>query len=554
VETRSSLLREFGELASLFLLLLLPLHPVSAQVLDLKHERVLLINQVAPEWRLSGEDTGRFIQRLLRHFTPNTQLIDAENYQPDGLEPFTRVVYVGNDALNPPPMPILRDLVSTSKPILWFGFGVGHLLRGKEDHYGFGQSSWREVTQPITVSYQGNMYPTGLDGYNLVYAATATAHVWSFLRVGKDPIAIPFVLSGANLWYVNGLVGLQGYPDPNTDAATLVVADLLHEFFTTQIHRHQRAVIRFEDVSTHVTESQISRLTQHLVDRRMPFAIGVIPNQRRQDGTIDPLGEHPQLVRALQKAQANGGAIVLHGYYHTFGTGEDYEFWDPVHNRPLQGDHYEVYACKVVSGIRILRDLGLEPRFWETPHYAGSPTAYKAFAHYFSHALENRNDESWLPYPYGPDQYGQIVIPEALGYIAADEGWTVQRQLARARLLRIVRDSWAVGFVHPATVSVEELNALVVGLEELGFEFADLSKLPTRVQLKYVPSHYAAVATWVSVHLRINVRRLHRWVRASWTKIVTTFGYGEKRSDDEIKVPLHTGNGVLNCATVLSDK
>ena len=86
---------------------------------------------------------------------------------------------------------------------------------------------------------------------------------------------------------------------------------------------------------------------------------------------------------------------------------------------------------------------------WETPHYSGSDLTYTVVGQFFSHSVENRANTTWMPYPYGPDRFNQIVIPENLGYISpdpTDKEWTVQKQLERAKLVQIVRDGWALGF------------------------------------------------------------------------------------------------------------
>jgi hypothetical protein len=322
------------------------------------------------------------------------------------------------------------------------------------------------------------------------------------------------VISSGNLWFVNFLPELADHPAAVDDVPTLIFADVLHDFFQTGIKKQQKAIIRLEDVSTHVAPAKLEQISQYLASEKVPFAIGLIPNQRLATGRVDPLGEHLGLVRTLRSAQANGGTIVLHGYFHTFGTGEDYEFWDDVRNQPLTGETHLLYACKASDGIRILRDLGLEPKMWETPHYSGSNLTYEVMGKYFSHALENRRGATWMPYGYGPDKFGQIVIPENIGYISPDptnKEWTVQKQLERAGMLQIVRDAWVLGFYHPVVIPISALKELVTGLRALGYEFVDLSKLPTEVYYDYKQSKSAERATWLSTSFGVNVRKFERW-------------------------------------------
>jgi hypothetical protein len=252
--------------------------------------------------------------------------------------------------------------------------------------------------------------------------------------------------------------------------------------------------------------------------------MGVIPAQRMKDGSIVELSDRPDFVRVLRYAQDHGGTIILHGYHHTFGSGEDYEFWDEKRHAPIAGETWDMYAHSVEDGIRILRNSGIEPRLWETPHYAASPLAYQVFSRYFSHTIENRNPVPWLPYPAGPDQYGQMVIPENIGYIhpAEDGNRSVELQLQRANTLRIVRDSWAVGFFHPASIELPKLKSLVEGLQRQGYTFADLRALQTEVRYDYRSNALTRVRTWLKVDLELGLAQFdqHLESRFAWWQAV----------------------------------
>ena len=352
--------------------------------------------------------------------------------------------------------------------------------------YGFAALYSTDEDLPGEVEYRGQRFQAVLDALTYTLHTLPIATVISTYVGGTE--SIPYVVHGANLWFVNGRPNLDSaYPDPATDGPTLVIADVLHDFFRTGVVQDQRCVIRLEDVSVHIDPASVTGATDILRERDFPFVAGVIPNQRFEDGSIVSLAARPRFVDALRYAARNGATIALHGYHHTFGSGEDFEFWDPVRDEPISGETWDLYALKVEHGIQILRDQGLEPRLWETPHYAASPLAYQVFAHYFSHSIENREPASWLPYPASQDEYGQVLIPENIGYINPDEGWTVDAQLDRARLLQIVRDCWAVGFYHPASIPLSELESLATGLTELGFRPVDVGSLPLQVRFEYNP-------------------------------------------------------------------
>ncbi len=497
----------------LLLALLLASSVAASQTLNLAHERVLIITHAAAEGGEGGQGSADLVEKLLLHFTPHTATIDAPKYEAGMINRHTKVLVIAEAFDLPLPEPLLADLLSTERPIIWIGYAPGQLT-ARTDKFGFKDLDYNETqNEPPRLVYQGRTYSTNLPGYARVYVTDPATRIFSVLLRGGE--IVPHVLHGGNLWFVNSMPDLTWTRKP-TIAPTLVFADILHEVFETGVPRRPRALLRLEDVSTHVPPGRLESLVAFFESQNIPFAIGLIPNQRLANGTVDPLAEKIRLVRALRHAQNQARAtIVLHGFFHTFGTGEDYEFWDDVKDAPLAGETRELYACKLSRGIKILRDLGLEPRYWETPHYSASAFGYRMFAEFFSHAIENRREESWTPYPFGPDRYGQIVIPENIDYIAPFLGRTVEHQLERARLLLIVRNAWAVGFAHPAVVPVREVERLVIGLRALGYEFVDASEIPTTVKSDYRPSATRVFLTEAILASRVNLPKVVRWLRSA---------------------------------------
>jgi hypothetical protein len=467
--------------------------------------KVLVIRSVSPGW----PEYGQQIQMVLRHFTPNTTMISTEQYTDDQLLGFDRVVMVHNETTSLPSV-LLEDLAQTDKPILWLGYGLNQLPVDIGTTFGFSLGDVEEENLPNGVEYRGQRYPAKLIDYYPLRAVRPSVQVLATYTYGDGRTPVPYIVRGNNLWYVNGLPApTGGKPNPEADASFLVFADALHEFFGTSITTSRQAVIRLEDVSVHISPVRLTKIINYLHSRRIPFTMGVIPAQRMKDGSIVELSDRPDFVKVLRYAQDHGGTIILHGYHHTFGSGEDYEFWDQKRRAPIAGETWDMYARKVEDGIRIMRNNGIEPRLWETPHYAASPLAYRVFSHYFSHTIENRNPVPWLPYPAGPDQYGQMVIPENIGFIDPETRKTVDLQLQRADTLRIVRDGWAVGFFHPASIEPSKLKRLIEGLQRQGYTFADVRALPTEVHYDYHPDALARFNTWRKVDLELNLATLN---------------------------------------------
>ncbi len=486
----------------------------------LRGPTVLVINQTSQDDPDSSTSRGLQVELFLRHFTPNTVKIAEDVYRAGLLFGFDHVVVVGNDASTPLPAALVHDIAQARRPVLWMGYGIDELPVDMAAELGFRRGPCTDTNLPRWIEYRDQQYPVRLDEYCELTVVNPGVRVLA--AYGRAGGVAPYIVRSGDLWYVNGLTTLGlDYPDPESDAPTLIFADILHDFFATQVRVIHRSVIRFEDVSVHVNPARLMAVVDYLHAEGVPFVIGLIPTQL-QGGRAVPLSERLDLVRVVRYAQSHGATIALHGYHHTFGSSEDYEFWDNTRDAPLADESWYVYAHKVEDGIRMLRNLGIEPRLWETPHYAASPLAYRVFSSYFSHAIENRDPVSWLPYPAGPDVYGQILIPETLGYIDVAHGLTVEAQLRRARLMRIVRDGYAVGFYHPEGASLPELKALVTGLRELGYSFADLRSLPTQVHFPYRASPWIRLRSWLTVDPGVWIHQLDSWLEGqldSWPKV-----------------------------------
>ena len=468
---------------------------------------VLLVNQLGVAFPDATEIRGQQLLMLLRRFAPAARIVTDRDYRSGLAQGFDRVVVLGNDASHPVQRAVLADIRDRGRPIMWVGYGLGAVFADPDREIGFAPGFVSSASSPITVTYRGQRYRTAMEDYHRVRIADPDVYVSASVVVAGE--SVPMAVNKGDFWFFGGLPGLDTeYPDPAVDAPTLIFADLLHEFFGLVDHDPHQAIIRLEDVSVHIPASRIIDAVDALAGRAVPFVMGVIPAQRLADGSVLTIGDRPDFVQALRYAQDRGGTIALHGYHHTFGQGEDYEFWDAARDAPLEGERWETYSLKVEDGIRLLRDEGLQPLLWETPHYAASPLAYQVFAHYFSHAIENRDPVTWMPYMAGPDPAGQVLIPENLGYINEGIGWTVDAQLARASLLRIVRDATAVGFYHPASIPVPDLVRLVDGLSAQGYRFVDVRNLPLEVDFPYQPDELKVVARSLRIEPGLTILEL----------------------------------------------
>ena len=484
---------------------------------------------------LHSEEWGRQIEMSFRHFTRSTRRVAGAAYTEGMVSGFDVLVVLNRDYSARVPPALLADIASTSARIMWIGRGFDVLPAAEQRANGFTVtdiSNGSDLPLEGTVDYAGTRYDAALPWYARVDLVPGLAH--TLVSIHKEGADVPFVVAGSRIWYVNGepMIGSDA-PDSPEDVPVLILADILHDFLGIYHTRDPKVAVRLEDVSVHVDPDKLRRIADYLYSEHVPYVIGLIPNQRFADGSIHSLDGYIPLVRALRYAQDHGATIALHGFHHTFGTGEDFEFWDGERQIPLSDDNWNVYEYKVLEGTKILRDLGLEPRLWETPHYAGSLTAYSVFAKYYSYATENRDPLYWKPYVYGPDDYGQMIIPEALGYIAPREGRTVAKKIEHAHLLKIVRDAYSVVFYHPSAIDISYLKDLIPRLRAEGFGFADVRKLDLQVHVDYQPDWRARATTWIALNSGLNFRAMDRslatisgWVTLLALSITALFAAG----------------------------
>ncbi|HEX2035620.1 MAG TPA: DUF2334 domain-containing protein [Chloroflexota bacterium] len=488
---------------------------------------VLLVNQYSPSWPEAGEARGRQLEMLLRHFTSRVTRISDAAYAAGGLSGADYVVVAGNDALAPLPAVLLADLAQAGRPLLWVGYGLAQLPVDTAKAFGFTLGYWTGQDVPDRVSYRGHTYPLRpLDYAQLQIVSPAVQVLSTYYQSGRAPI--PYVLHSGHLWYVNGLATLAEIGkrplDPQADAPTLIIADVLHDFLGRTGEGPTRAVIRLEGVSVDTDPARLLAAVDLLHEQAVPFVIGLTAAQPLARGGEVHLRQRPALVRALRHAQSVGATIALHR----------------AADESLQ---------------RAVRDLGLRPRLWETSGPDASPLAYAAIGPKLPPATEDQ--ATWLPYPIGTWQYEtpfglaraaagaatssspvyrrtvpQMLLPRSLGAGGDADDATMAAQLERARLLKIVRERWLVTSHDPARGSLADLAVLCAGLRRDGYILTDLSAIAPQVEDPYGPGILTRLTTWLTVDrtlitLNLNLsleEAFDRWSfvqRIPWSTILT---------------------------------
>lgn len=505
---------------------------------------VVVLHDSHGPWGHLGSVYATMTVNLLGHFGVRTRTAPVASYRSGDLGSVDAVVYVGSTYDEPGFMDpaeragwdaFLRDVATTTTPVLWMGMNLWHLAWSTDPSLGPGgfpgrfgfrfdgldEGGWNRVVykgQTLDKGVVRLVFPgSDLTGCREDPAGWACAPTLGVTTVTDPAVATvraealvtgtgrraPYVISGANLWYVGDIP----FSYASEEDRYLAVADLLHDFLGIDHAEQHRALVRFEDVNSTTDPTALGGMFDALAGRGVPFGVALIPVYRDPLGHYNdgqpvevPLGDAPALVDLITGTPRRLLSVVQHGTTHQLGdtanpfngvSGDDYEFYvvdqrsdgSLVPVGPVPGDSPRWARNRVREGRDLLRGLGIRPFGFEAPHYLASATDYRAITRlypvhwgrvsYFPVA-DDQPVGQFFPYPV-VDTYGQRVVPESLGNIQPDEtnGFAATMPadlIRRARAQLVVRDGVAAFFFHPF-LDPALLTETVDGIRALGYEF-----------------------------------------------------------------------------------
>ncbi|HYF19491.1 MAG TPA: DUF2334 domain-containing protein [Ramlibacter sp.] len=518
--------------------------PVQAQT-STTGPRTLVLYDAPPgtEWEKLGLAYAIMLRNLLGHFNAQVDFVPVHQYTAGTMEGYHASFYLGAYYNNTLPAAFLADAAVTNRTLVWFKYNLWHLawdpaynfsarrgfsfsgLRGlnaapssANPNPGFFDTvSYKSLAFVKYYEYDANRNIVNADPDIGVTAITDPAKAVRMVPVTNPRTGevVPYVVRSGNFWYVADMpFSFIGPRD-----RYLVLADLLHDMLGIHHAEQHRAMVRLEDVGAMVSVQAMKTLTDYLHRRRIPFSIATIPYYVDALGLYNggvpqyvPLSQATNLRRSLDYALQRGGQVVMHGFTHQYGnmrnphtgvSGDDYEFWDIVNNRPVPEDSPQWVDQRLRSGLQDLRNHGYEPVAWEAPHYHTSAVAARqasvVFKTTYQRAVYYTADRpnfasapgkdfavgQMYPYVIARDHYGQRVLPESLGNIEYDirhidptsnYNYTWQDIVTNARYVKAVRDGFASFFFHPfwleptlGTPGYEDFQRVIEGITSLGF-------------------------------------------------------------------------------------
>lgn len=516
--------------------------------------RTLILYDAPPgtEFSKLGFGYAIMLRNLLGHFDSAVDMLPVQNYSSGKVNNYDATFYLGAYYDNTVPAVFMTDVLTTAKTVVWFKYNLWQYawdpVYDFQTRFGFGFSGLRGLNASPTAGNPNPGFFSTVTYKSLPFvkyydfnSATGTVHADPDVGVTlitdsakaqsvvpmSNPVTgeqAPYIVRSGHFWYVADLP--FSYIGPRD--RYLVLADLLHDMLGVNHATNHRAMVRLEDVGALVSVSTMQQLSNYLYQQQIPFSVATIPYYS------DPLGEYnggvpmhvsmsqaTNLKNSLNYALTRGGEIVMHGYTHQYSnmrnqytgvSGDDYEFWDIVNNRPVPEDSTAWALDRYDAGLQELSSNGYTPTAWETPHYHGSALASKAATQrfpktyqrvvYFTADTPNFNAPvnkdfalgQVFPYVIHRDYYGQLVLPESLGNIEYDishidptsnYNYTAQDILTNAQYVKTVRDGFASFFFHPfwlepelGTPGFADFQTVITGINNLGFTWTVPSALP----------------------------------------------------------------------------
>ena len=449
-------------------------------------------------------------------------------------------IYLGTTEDPEIPDAFLEDFFSSERSIAWVGFGVDQLDADSfEEMFSHRVSGTVSIDDPDDtdaafyqyVSYKGSLFRKDLDissgtpdgAFNAVRFLQAREdgreHVIADLIHNKTYHSNPYFLRAGNKFIVGDIPFSYMHEADRYFAFADLLFDILNE---TPYRSAQYAFARIEDIHGNYELPLLNAAIESLESEGVPISIAHIPM------FMDPLNAYgagtfqkPQPATLVKKFVSRietlknnpRNAIIWHGVTHQFGldknphtgtSGDDYEFWDMVNNKPVPGASIEATLSRLALALPVFKAYQRPPRYWVTPHYHASAQDNRIFGEvfpwqlgrvtYYSSSfgpsftipastrqaslkiesvskarLQQLKSKAWnnidtkstepltqmFPYEIYRDVYGQRIIPETLNYLSyvtSDQTAfvrTADDMLADARRNKVVRDYWASFFFHP---------------------------------------------------------------------------------------------------------
>lgn len=510
-----------------------------------------------------GRIHGLMLTNLLGHFPQYQRILGPiENYKKNNLDRCMASFYIGSVYNNSLPQDFLNDFKTTNRQVVWLGYNFWQLGADFENIFGYKDyifttldytnlttdgkpgffrdvlykgevftkfSTWISTPPPATsmpaVSVTNPTAPVPLQTLVAPFEVTKL-----FTKTNDNSVTlaetrhsftnevIPWAIQAKNRFFVTE----SPFSFIHEADRYFVFADLLFDFLKEQPkHSSKSALLRLEDIHPMIEQNYLDEAVTILRRNSVVPHMTMIPVFRdplfevvREGDTRVQIRmeEQPNYMNLIQRYKNEGTVFIWHGVTHQYRdiknpftgcSGDDYEFWDSILNKPITEDSTQYVLSKLEDGFNSFQRFSIVPMTWVTPHYHGSALDNVLFGQIFKwiigrgvyvdsavsglknwsssdkvgFSLNSKTDAferlnyllnvkvetdpngtqfgQLFPYEIYGNIYNQNVIPENLGnvqpYLSNQvvHTRTVDMILADAKRNLVLRDVWASVFYHP---------------------------------------------------------------------------------------------------------
>jgi hypothetical protein len=449
---------------------------------------VAVIYDSEPDTHVDSYIHALFLANLLTHFKLRAALIPLSEYNRGQLADYRAGFLLAYGLKTKVPPALLADIRATDRPFTWLDGHIDQLLDTPEArrHYGFTFVEYRKDLDYRSVFYKQTLLPKPDYDLNIVSIQDPDTAEVIATAVNQKKVSSPYVVKSGNFWYFAD----KPFSYMEEGSRYLVICDLLHDILGINHPSEMRAMVRIEDVSVDDDPDDLTRIAGWLSDRHIPFQIALIPIFRDPAHSLEiHLGDRKSTVEAIHFMIARGGTPVMHGITHQVRglSGDEYEFWDELGNKPVGGDSAEFVMRRLRMGFAECFANDIYPVAFEVPHYGASEIDYRTLGQVFSlfydrpMVVPDDTTAQLVPYPV-VDQYGRHIVPETLGYLPEEDPDPL-KVLQYARNMRVVRDGIASFYFHPF-LKQKLLEQVVQGISDLGYHFISLREFDGQVDFQ----------------------------------------------------------------------
>lgn len=497
-----------------------------------------------------GRTYATFTQNLLGHFPEFQQRVSPiELYEQGEVEKCDATIYLGSYFNNKIPEHFKKDVVTTKKNVAWLGYNIWMLDEYIQKNLGYKYEQMSSLNREKmdnkkrpsflkNIHYKGEVFfkygewsKEVPNFFNAPFEQTLFSKVsekgTQIIATAENPVTgekAPYILRNKNFFYFADIpLSFMHEAD-----RFLVYADVLFDILNAKPrHNGKYAFLRIEDVHPLVQLEWLYKTNEILIKEQVPINISLIPiffdplNEfdRKESQEFVSMDKYRPFMTWIEDVKKAKGNFIWHGVTHQYArmanphtgaSGDDFEFFDAVNNRPIKEDSVSYVLNKMEDGLAILKKVNIRPRIWLMPHYQASPLDYIIFGETFSwnvgraiyynfeakglnksllHKSKASVDDQRLwfekdapnaktlrwnyfkdlqvkydnmiwsgqmfPYEIYGDVHGQRLIPENLGNSQpfVNDHVTAPRSkediIADAKRNLVLRDAWASFFYHP---------------------------------------------------------------------------------------------------------